>query len=416
MEARKLGLYLHIPFCVRKCNYCDFLSAPSDEESRSVYVNALCHQIREAGAKMKSSYAVDTIFFGGGTPSILTGEQLAQILGEMKASFLVAEDAEITIECNPGTADCRKLKQLRQAGFNRLSIGLQTADNDQLKLLGRIHTWEQFCRIWEEAAEAGFTNCSVDLISALPGQTVESLRQTLNQVLTLTPPPAHLSAYSLIVEEGTPFFERYGDGNGLPDEEETLAMDRLIWSVMEEWGYERYEISNYAKPGCASRHNRKYWDCDEYLGLGLGASSYLRSDCGLCQSVQGTETEATENAAVSLQNREKEDSRYVRLKCRSGLTAYWNQKEVGSWWEEILPVTKKEEMEEYMFLGLRKTEGIAADAFEQRFGCPPEEIYGTVMDKYIGLGLMVWERNRLFLTQAGMEVSNQIMADFLLDS
>lgn len=406
MEMRSLGLYLHIPFCVKKCRYCDFLSAPANPETRERYVQALCRQIGEAGRSLAADrerflYLVDTVFLGGGTPSVLTAGQLCRILDAVRASFPLAGDAEITMECNPGTVNAETLQKLCAAGMNRLSIGLQSADNRQLSLLGRIHTREEFHNTYQAAREAGFSNINVDIISALPGQTVESLASTLSYVLSLSPEPEHISAYSLIVEEGTPFYETYRDGKGLPDEEETAAMDRLIWRVMEKAGYRRYEISNYARMGFACRHNLKYWSGEEYLGLGLGASSYLRRDCGLYPG--GSLTEKDGKAV-----------RYVRSRCTSQLAGFLS--EAGTMqWEELQPVSVKEEMEEYVFLGLRKQEGISVSLFEARFGRSFAGVYGAVTDRYLELGLMRWEYDRIFLTEDGMEVSNRIMADYLLD-
>lgn len=406
MEIRSLGLYLHIPFCVKKCRYCDFLSAPADEETRERYVQALCRRIEDAGKRAAANrdtflYLADTVFLGGGTPSVLTAGQLRRILDTVRACFPVAGDAEITMECNPGTVNLEKLRSIRGAGINRLSIGLQTADNGQLSVLGRIHTREEFQSTYLAARAAGFTNVNVDIISALPGQTVESLAATLSFVLSLSPEPEHISAYSLIVEEGTPFYLEYGDGKGLPDEEETEAMDRLIWRVMEKAGYRRYEISNYARPGFECRHNLKYWSGEEYLGLGLGAASYLRSDCGLFPK-------------ESLANRHKEAFRYVRSRETPRLECFISGTEAAQW-EELLPVSVREEMEEYVFLGLRKREGISVSAFESRFGSSFAGIYGSVTDRYLEMGLMRWEYDRVFLTEDGMEVSNRIMADYLLD-
>lgn len=403
MEIRNLGLYIHIPFCVRKCRYCDFLSAAAHVETQKAYVDALCRQIVCYGEQMKMRAeelhilrVVDTVFFGGGTPSLLKPEWMRQIMETVRASFPVRPDAEISMECNPATADFRTLSAYREAGINRLSIGLQSADNEELKLLGRIHTFEEFLATYQEARAAGFDNINIDVISALPGQTVEGLAQTLAKVLALE--PEHLSVYSLIIEEGTPFYELYQDGEGLPDEDYVAAMDELIWRVMARAGYERYEISNYAKPGYACRHNLKYWSGEEYLGFGIGAASYMKRDCGLFDGEDG----------------------FVRCKCITDRDEYIRccgslSGAIEELMEEITCLSRQDEIEEYTFLGLRKSEGISVSEFEARFKQSFAGLYGEVADRYLGLGLMRWEYDRVQLTEEGMEVSNQIMADFLLE-
>ncbi len=403
MQIRNLGLYLHIPFCVRKCRYCDFLSSPASEASQKAYVDALCRQIICYGERMKQQaaesgvlYAADTVFFGGGTPSLLKTEWMEQIMETLKRAFPISPSAEISMECNPATADLSQLKAYRELGINRLSIGLQSADNEELKLLGRLHTFEEFAETYQAARKAGFDNINIDVISALPGQTVRTLAATLTKVLALE--PEHVSVYSLIIEEGTPFFELYQDGNGLPDEDMTAAMDELIWRVMQRAGYERYEISNYAKPGFACRHNLKYWSAGEYLGFGIGAASYMKRDCGLFDGENGS----------------------VRCKCVSDRETFVRICEdlpgkSGELMEELTCLSRQDEIEEYMFLGLRKSEGISVSEFEMRFGQSFAALYGSIADRYLELGLMRWEYDRVWLTEEGMEVSNQIMSEFLLD-
>lgn len=404
MEIRRLGLYLHIPFCVRKCGYCDFLSAPADRETKSRYVQALCRQtalygkrLRDAGGN-RFAYAVDTVFLGGGTPSLLSAESVQQILDCVRENFIVSPDAEITLECNPKTAGREKLAGFCAAGVNRLSIGLQSADNGQLACLGRIHSWEDFLELWKASQEAGFVSRNVDLMSALPGQTVASLADTLKKVIALE--PEHISAYSLIVEEGTPFYALYADGRGLPSEEEAVAMDTLIHRVMERAGYERYEISNYARPGYACRHNLKYWSQEEYLGLGTGAVSCMKKDCGLYRPADGRDGSCVRSRCIS------DTKEYIR-RCEEE-----TEKDL---FEETEFLTRRDEMEEFLFLGLRKAEGFSVSEFETRFGIPFGQVGGKTADRYLDQGLLRWEYDRVFLTEEGMEVSNRIMADFLLD-
>lgn len=367
----ELELYLHIPFCVKKCAYCDFLSAPADESVRAGYVEALKGEIRRQKA-LGADRKVTSVFIGGGTPSILEGTQTAELLESVYDSFRIDTHAEITIECNPGTLTKDKLSCYRRQGVNRLSIGLQSTDNRELKMLGRIHTYEEFLESFSLARETGFGNLNVDLMSALPGQTRESWQKTLKQVLALK--PEHISAYSLIIEEGTPFYDRFGPGAGeeylLPDEDTERQMYYDTRDMLEAEGYERYEISNYARPGFACRHNLGYWERREYLGLGLGASSLI--------------------GGVRYQNHRK-------------LSAYL----AGDYsHEEVQRLTRKEIQEETMFLGLRKTEGVPLTE-------ELSKIYKEVFPRLEQQGLLLRENGRVRLTDLGIDVSNYVLAEFL---
>lgn len=367
----ELELYLHIPFCVKKCAYCDFLSAPADEPVRAGYVEALKGEIRRQKA-LGADRRVTSVFIGGGTPSILEGTQTAELLESVYDSFRIDAHAEITIECNPGTLTKDKLSCYRRQGVNRLSIGLQSTDNRELKMLGRIHTYEEFLESFSLARETGFGNLNVDLMSALPGQTRESWQKTLKQVLALK--PEHISAYSLIVEEGTPFYDRFGPGAGeeylLPDEDTERQMYYDTRDMLKAEGYERYEISNYARPGFACRHNLGYWERREYLGLGLGASSLI--------------------GGVRYQNHRK-------------LSAYL----AGDYsHEEVQRLTRKEIQEETMFLGLRKTEGVPLTE-------ELSKIYKEVFPRLEQQGLLLRENGRVRLTDLGIDVSNYVLAQFL---
>ncbi len=368
---KPLELYIHIPFCIQKCLYCDFRSAPSTKEERQEYVVELCRQIRTY-RKTAGDYHVVSIFVGGGTPSILEGEQIRGIFGAIRDTFVVDEDAEITIEMNPGTVTEEKLKVYREAGIDRLSIGLQSAENEELKILGRIHTYEEFLDTYRLIREMGFGNVNVDLMSAIPGQTAAGWEKTLRKVAGLR--PEHISAYSLIIEEGTPFYEKYGRARDdadalrdapLPDEEEERRMYRSTKKILGEYGYRQYEISNYALPGYECRHNLGYWDRTEYLGIGLGASSLLH-------------------------NRR------------------WD------FGEEPVALSIQEQMEEYMFLGLRKTEGVSRSKFAGEFGRGLDEVYGNVLRKMYELGLMEETGDLVRLTERGIDVSNMVMCEFLL--
>ena len=380
---KKLSLYIHIPFCEKKCAYCDFLSGPSGPREREQYTEALCQEIWQEGKKQQD-YIVDTVFFGGGTPSLLTPVEVTRIMEDLGQSFTIEETAEITMEVNPGTVNREKLEAYRDLRINRLSIGLQSMNNRQLKELGRIHTREDFLETWEEVRLLGFRNVNVDIMAALPGQTIESYRTTLEEVLWLK--PEHISAYSLIIEEGTPFFERFGpekaEEDRLPSEEEDRAMYELTGRLLQEAGYNRYEISNYSRPGYECRHNLGYWTGKEYLGLGLGASSFM------------------ENKRFS---REEELSAYMKKIKEGESTVIWQQ-----------DLSLKERMEEFMFLGLRCTEGISLEEFRRRFLVELETIYGKQLNELKHRGLItVTKAGRIALTSLGLDVSNQVFVEFL---
>ena len=279
-----MQLYVHIPFCVRKCSYCDFLSFSCDERTQIEYADALIREIRFYGPHCKD-YVVNTIYIGGGTPSWLNEDKLVEIMNTIYENFQVSQDAEISMECNPGTVTAGKLRKYRMAGINRLSIGLQSADNEELQILGRIHTFEQFVKTYELAKEAGFANINVDLISGIPYQTTEKFLKTLQKVVWLK--PNHISAYSLIIEKGTPFYEAYKfdavrqeagmPTEVLPNEDEVYRIYKLTQDYLQRAGYLQYEISNFAQPGFECEHNIGYWTRRNYLGLGLGAASLMEN-------------------------------------------------------------------------------------------------------------------------------------------
>lgn len=367
-EAGKkpLELYIHIPFCIRKCAYCDFLSAPAAPEVQEAYVGQLLQEIA-ASKKLPEDYEAVTVFFGGGTPGILKGELLCSILRALRDRFSVREDAEITVEANPGTVNRDKLVQYREAGVNRISLGLQSADNQELKLLGRIHTWEQFLESFQLARETGFRNINVDLMSALPGQTTESVHRTLERVLALS--PEHISAYSLILEEGTPFYKRYeGHPELLPSEEEERQMYYDTRDRLCACGYEHYEISNFAKPGYTCRHNLGYWERTDYKGFGLGAASLLEN---------------------------------VRYTNQTDLTEYLKGNFAGT--ED--PLTEQAVREEYFFLGLRKMEGVEPGRYREH--------YEERIQRLQAQQLLEEKDGRIRLTERGTDVSNYVMAQFL---
>ena len=274
---KNLEIYVHIPFCVRKCGYCDFLSAPADQDTQEKYVQALEREIRGRAEEYRE-YQVPTVFIGGGTPSLLGPERMGRLLDTMGCCYRILPGAEITMEANPCTVDYDSLVQYRKAGVSRLSLGLQSSWDEELRALGRIHTWQQFLDTYGAAAAAGFAHINVDLMSGLPGQTPGSYETTLKRVAELEPGPEHISAYSLILEEGTAFAERYGAGELLlPNEETERELYGLTKHILREYGYQRYEISNYAKEGCECRHNVGYWTRENYLGFGIGAASLVEN-------------------------------------------------------------------------------------------------------------------------------------------
>ena len=401
---KNLSLYIHIPFCVRKCHYCDFLSAPCDDMTKQDYVDALCGEIIERAGSFCNK-KVDTIFFGGGTPSVLSAEQMEQIMGTVREHFQILPEAEITMEMNPGTVDEEKLVGYKRVGINRLSIGLQSANNEELKVLGRIHTWEEFLHTWEMVRNAGFTNVNVDLMSALPGQTVETYVETLEKVLALK--PEHISAYSLIVEEGTLFHDWFGeDGERqeeLPDEATDRHMYEMTEQKLEEKGYYRYEISNYALPGFECKHNVGYWKRKEYLGLGLGSASLLFKETadGLCKNIRCS------NVA--------DLGCYLNIGMEQDLFGEFIHDE-NMWTAEQTKLTKKDQMEEFMFLGLRMMEGVSLEEFEKQFGKSMQEIYGNKLTKLEKHGLLEKKEDsgRYALTKQGIDISNQVFVEFLL--
>lgn len=368
-------LYIHIPFCVRKCAYCDFLSAPGSEEAKASYTEAL---LREIEAVKTEKREVSSIFVGGGTPSALSPSLMGDIFEKIHKSFSVAPDAEITIEANPGTLSKEKLFLYRNVGINRLSLGLQSPEAAELKSLGRIHTYEEFLESFSLAREAGFQNINVDLMCALPDQTYEGWVRNLRKVAALH--PEHISAYSLIIEEGTPFAKRKLN---LPDEDTEYRMYEDTAGILAEYGYEQYEISNYAKKDLACQHNVGYWTRKEYLGLGLGAASLWGNQ---------------------------------RFSNTSDFSLYLNN---SGFPEKIRgdrdASSLEAEMSEFMFLGLRMTKGVSKAEFLECFGVPIESVYGNVLDKYKSVGLLEEKEGRIFLTRAGIHVSNGVMAEFLLE-
>ena len=452
-NKNELGIYIHIPFCVHKCIYCDFLSSPADVHTRKQYVRALINEIyltregkcankliknvlqgdntsyedmeEQAVNGLTSDYAlydtvcmadyektimqedisgcvddiksenghiVTSIFIGGGTPSTIDAEDISDILDAVRKNYNVSDKAEITIECNPGTMDKKKAVIYRKAGINRISFGLQSTDNNELRMLGRIHTYEQFMESYKIAREAGFDNINIDLMSALPGQTMESFKAVLEKALSLG--TEHISVYSLIVEEGTRLSDNIDSFPPIPSDDEDRQMYYMTKEMLSSYGYEQYEISNYAKKGYECKHNLKYWERCDYLGFGIGAASLYGgrrytniSDIGRYMDVLAEITNALDKSYVN-----------ELLQIRTDM-------------EEL---SKEDEMSEYMFLGLRKTKGIDITDFKEEFGTDIKDIFGEAIEDNIARGLLIHDGNCLYLSKRGIDISNTVMSDFIL--
>ena len=420
---KNLELYIHIPFCLKKCAYCDFLSFSCDENTQFAYADALIREIEFFGSKMKE-YQVSTIFVGGGTPTWLDENKMVEILDAVYTHFQILPDAEVTMECNPGTVTIAKLEKYRKAGVNRLSIGLQSADDGELKVLGRIHNYEKFLRTYEMARNAGFSNINVDLISGIPYQTAEKFLQSLQKIMRLK--PNHISVYSLIIEEGTPFFEAYKSDlekqqagmqtEILPTEDEVYKTIQLTQQFLAGAGYEQYEISNFALPGFACRHNIGYWTRENYLGLGLGAAS-------LIENIRYTNTTDMESYLRNSQHiefrfLEKQRGRNVQKEsCESQDEVY--RRMMWEWGTNLHiaadVVSRKAQMEEFMFLGLRMKDGVTRKKFEENFGVPIEAVYKTALDHLKEQGLLEMNTGSIRLTERGQDVSNYALAQFLFE-
>lgn len=444
LKKRELSLYVHIPFCKAKCNYCDFLSfGGCSYSNHKQYVTALCKEI-EAYKTIADEYVVKTIFFGGGTPSYIDASFIEQVMQKVQEVFCIDEQAEITIEGNPDSLTKDKLAVYRKVGINRLSIGLQSANDELLKMLGRVHNYDQFIAAYSSARQVGFSNINVDLMSGLPGESTESYLRTLAKVVELQ--PEHISAYSLIVEEGTPLYDNDELLNMLPSEE----LDRQLYAktkmLLKNSKYDRYEISNYAKSGYECRHNLVYWTGGEYLGVGLGASSYLQVwiDDEKCEKVRfhGVDNmneyigrfsncEGMREDAYTNTYHYYEDDIYTEIEETFGMDLSYDGENtnlqkyhqyenntllefVRDYYKDLQFLKRKDEMEEFMFLGLRCMKGVSKKDFKERFGVEIESVYGKIIQKYMNQEMLIEKDNNIFLSDAGIDVSNVIMAEFML--
>lgn len=383
------GIYIHIPFCVHKCIYCDFLSAPADDAVKYAYTKALINEIRNTADKQvidkqindnQTRDKITSIFFGGGTPSVLPDGCIADILMAVRDCFDIEDDAEITMECNPGTVNESRLSEYRAAGVNRLSFGLQSADNNELKMLGRIHTFEQFVESFRLARKAGFNNINVDLMSAIPGQTEATLENTFDKVMVLQ--PEHISVYSLILEDGTYLADNIDKFPPVPDEDEDRRMYHMTKERLHSAGYERYEISNYSRKGFECRHNLLYWNRGEYYGFGCSAAGFI-----------GNERYSDI----------RDVKKYIEL-----------NGDIEKLHEKIEILTKEDAIEEFMFLGLRKMAGVDVMDFQRRFGVPIENVYAKEIEQNIDKGLLIRQGDMLKLTEYGTDICNTVMSDFIL--
>lgn len=400
-----LEIYIHIPFCVKKCDYCDFLSAPADLETKEKYVEALINEIKLNKNKM-SEYVVDTVFIGGGTPSLLEENQISKIMSVLRDNCNMSENPEITIECNPGTITESKLLEYKKSGINRISFGLQSANDEELKSIGRIHNYAGFLESYNLARKCGFDNINVDLMSALPGQTLKSYEETLNKVVRLE--PEHISAYSLIVEENTLMYDRVKKAqikgiNILPDEESERKMYYLTNNILRSNGYRKYEISNYSKPGKECKHNIGYWQRKEYLGFGIGAASLYKENrynniSDINKYIEVLTNNIKENSINNVGNSSEVENQVNIL---------------NSIVKNLQQLTERDRMEEFMFLGLRMMEGVSMEKFEQYFGKTYMEVYGKVQKKMEDKRFLINDNGYVKLTEFGIDLSNYVMSEFL---
>ncbi len=379
----KLGLYVHIPFCIRKCLYCDFVSVSANKDYIDKYFKSLYEEIK--CFKVNKSCSVDTIYIGGGTPSSVDEKYIKELFEIIYLKFDVDDDAEITIEMNPGTVSMEKLKVYKECKINRISIGAQSMCDEELRKIGRIHTVKDLYECVRMARSVGFDNINIDLMSALPGQSLDDYKDNLYKIIELR--PKHISSYSLIIEEGTPFYEMYEGKNRdeiseqyrLADEDEERAMYKLTREVLAGNGYERYEISNYCMKGFASRHNSRYWQGMEYVGFGAAAASYYEGR---------------------------------RFKNTLDIDKYISSNPIPK--DEDYILTKEDKMEEYMFLGMRMIKGVSASLFRETFGLDIMDVYKEVIERNVARGLIEYKNDCIYLTQEGIDVSNLVFSEFLL--
>jgi len=362
------GLYIHIPFCVKKCGYCDFVSVCADDDVKHKYISALLRESEEF-----SGEEIDSVFIGGGTPSVLSVSNISKILDGIRKNFKISPDAEFTTEVNPDSVTDEKIRAFISGGVNRISMGVQSFSDTELSALGRVHSADTAKRAIEIIGKHT-PNFNLDIMTAIPNQTKESLFNTLKTAVSYS--PTHISAYSLIIEENTPFYEKYGDGTGLVGEDEDREMYRMTGELLGKSGYGRYEISNYAKSGYECRHNLKYWNCDEYIGIGAAAHSYVNN---------------------------------IRYSNASDIKKYIS----ADFEREKAILSESDKISEFMIMGLRKTVGISVLEFKRRFGKDIDNVFGKTIKKYTDAGFMEIKDGHLCFTEKGIDVSNSILCEFV---
>lgn len=383
MDKNEIGVYIHIPFCMKKCFYCDFVSYANNEDMIEKYIKALEKEIK-IKAEENKLLKINTIYIGGGTPSFIDSKHIVYIINAIKESFNVKENAEITIEVNPGTVTKNKLEDYIKCGINRISIGLQTTNNELLKQIGRIHTYEQFLETYNLIRMVGFNNINVDLMLALPNQTIKDLEDSLNKVIMLK--PEHISVYSLILEEKTKLYDLVESGKlELLDESIERNMYWKVKNILEQNGYKHYEISNFAKQGYESKHNLNCWNQEEYLGMGVAAHSYLNSK-------RYSNTENLEQYINKLLEEEGIKNDIV--------TVHEEQ-------------TLEDKQKEYMLLGLRKIEGVKISDFKNKFVQNPIYVCRKELDKLVKEDLIQVEENNIKLTKKGLDLANLVFEEFV---
>jgi len=389
MRRKQIGLYIHIPFCKQKCSYCDFCSYAEKQDLISKYIKCLLQEIKEVGSNNRADFenekddlfSVKTIYIGGGTPSLIESKYIVQIMEEIKSNFELDENAEITIEVNPGTVTLEKLEDYNKVGINRLSIGLQSTHEHLLKEIGRIHTYLDFLDTYRFTREAGFENINVDLMIGLPNQTLAEVQDSIEEIVSME--PEHISVYSLILEEGTPLFKKVEEGLELPDEELERKMYWTVKRILEANGYNHYEISNFAKQGYESKHNLDCWNQKEYIGFGVAAHSYTN----------GIRYSNIENLEQYIKNYEEDKT------------------------EENLVFHEKQDMEamqkEYMLLGLRKIDGVSIQEFKIKFVANPVFLYHDKLEKLVNEELVEIDGDQIKLTNKGLDLANIVWEEFI---
>lgn len=403
----ELGIYVHIPFCMKKCDYCDFISYSNCFDMQDKYVETLLEEIEENKDLIKNNF-ISTIYIGGGTPSAIKPELIKRILDKIYDIIdILAEKIEITIEVNPGTTTKKNLEMYRKCGINRLSIGLQSTDDFILKDIGRIHNYAQFLDTYKWANEVGFENINVDLMLGLPGQNIKILKNSLEKVINLKPMPNHISVYSLIVEEGTKIEQRIEKGElNLPDDKEERTQYHYMKNFLELNGYKHYEISNFAKPEFESKHNMNCWEQKQYVGFGVAASSYVNgvrysntSDLEKYLSVKTSDIDIVEGNITRSNEIETEIGR--------GLDGFENVRVI----EEN---QNKFDMEkEFMILGLRKLDGVSISKFEEKFGENPIYLFRNELNKLVKEDLLEIDLDYIKLTSKGLDLANLVWEEFV---